>query len=108
MAILAIDLSGMTEVELQELITQASEAIELARQNEANTAQARKNAIANSVATLTALLGSGSGNANMESIRGLLRYSDAQIGANAAIAIRLILQGMEILASTTRNIALSV
>lgn len=61
--------------------------------------------IAQAVSALEDLLGSESSPANLTSIRGVLQYSDAQMGANAGLAFRLVFLGMEELTKTTLSIA---
>lgn len=63
-------------------------------------------AIAASVATLSALIGPDNPTSpGLNSLTEIQKYSDAEIAANVALAFRQVFAGMELLARTTRDLA---
>ena len=63
-------------------------------------------AIAASVATLSALIGPDKPTSpGLNSLTEIQKYSDAEIAANVALAFRRVFAGMELLARTTRDLA---
>lgn len=112
---MAIDLSTLTIEELQALSYQATVA---AADRKAQEEQAeleekadRNERIATAVTRLTSLLGPEDsplyipGGSVPASIRSLVDHTPANLASNAGTALKLILQGMEELAITTRDIA---
>lgn len=112
---MAVDLSTLSIEELQALSYQASAE---AAQRRAEEEQAeleeqadRNQRISNAVSRLTNLLGPADsplyipGGAIPATIRSLVKHTPANLAANSGIALQLILQGMEELTVTTRDIA---
>lgn len=103
---MAVDLSTMTEAELTVLIGQVQDTLaarEATRQVNVKKSDA---AVANSIAQLTALIGPDNPTvAGQNSITEMRLYPVSVLQANPGQAISLMLQGMEILARTTRDIA---
>ena len=96
---------GLTSTQIQEILDKANEAYESALHAEQYEEGQRKLRIGLAVGKLTDLVGPAEGEPSIDSIRGILRYSDEEITQNAALAFRQILAGMEILALTVVDIA---
>lgn len=76
------------------------------QQAAADTDAARRARIGAAVKSLTALLGPDQPSvAGQGSIREMRLYSDADLQQHAGLAIRLVLEGMEILTATARDVA---
>lgn len=110
-----IDLSGLTVDELTKLAAEAQvKAQQLAaqqRQEDLEESEARKVRIDGAVTRLTNLLGPLDGPLYVPggtvpaTIRSLVGHTSANLAANSGIALKLILQGMDELAVTTRDLA---
>lgn len=99
------DISTLTGAELVELLLAANARYAAQQQAEADTEQQLRADIGQSVATLDALIGDGTTAPNLSTIVGVQLYTDAQIGANSVLAIRLLMQGLEVTARTLRDVA---
>ena len=112
---MAVDLSTLTIEELQALAYQASAAaaqrLVEEEQAELEAGEARKQRINDAIDSLSTLLGPEDsplyipGGSVPASIRSLVGHTPENLAANSGIALQLILQGMEELAITTRDIA---
>ena len=112
---MAVDLSSLTIEELQALAYQASAAAaqRLVEEEQADLEdrEARNARIGTAVDRLTNLLGPEDsplyipGGSVPASIRSLVGHTPANLADNSGIALQLILQGMEELTITTRDIA---
>ena len=112
---MAVDLSTLTVEELRLLALQADAlASQLAAQEaleELEAGEARKQRITDAIDSLSTLLGPEDsplyipGGSVPASIRSLVGHTPENLAANSGIALQLILQGMEELAITTRDIA---
>ena len=96
---------GMTARQIQDLMIQAQQALEEALERESTISGERDGRVRDAITKLTDLIGSEDGPANLTTIRGIQKYTDAQIAANPVLAVRLILEGLEQLALTARDIA---
>ena len=101
------DVSTITDREELEAIIRAAYARDLELQQQAaDSDQQRRQRIAQAVDSLTALLGPDHPSAaGQGSIREMRLYSDADLQQHAGLAIRLVLEGMEILTATARDVA---
>lgn len=112
---MAVDLSNLSVEELRLLSLQADAlASQLAAQEqleELEAGEARKQRITDAIDSLSNLLGPEDsplyipGGAIPASIRSLMGHTPTDLAANSGLALQLILQGMEELATTTRDIA---
>lgn len=100
-----MDISTLTTDELQALITAASERLHALAVEHAQDVETRKGDISGAITALEALLGPEGAQPGTNSIREVLAYDDTTIEANAGLAFRLILQGMESLTSTVLDVA---
>ena len=99
------DISTLAPAELIQLINSANARYAAQQQAEADTEQQLRADIGQAVATLDALIGDGTTTPNLSTIVGVQLYTDAQIGANSVLAIRLLMQGLEVTARTLRDVA---
>ena len=103
---MSIDYSTMTLSEIGQILTEASEAYRALEAANALSDQQRRQRIAQAVDSLTALLGPDQPSAaGQGSIREMRLYPDAALHQHAGLAIRLVLEGMEILTATARDVA---
>lgn len=102
-----MDLSHITTPAEAEALMQAiAELYQRLQQAAADTDAARRARIGAAVDSLTALLGPGQPSAaGLGSIREMRLYPDAALHQHAGLAIRLVLEGMEILTATARDVA---
>lgn len=90
-----LDLESLSLAELAVLVDQVSDRYQqliVQQQTEADESRYR---IAQAIASMEALLGAPEGVPSTDSIRGVLRYSDADMADNAGIAFRLAFIGLE-------------
>ena len=100
---MSIDYSALTLSEISQILTEASEAYRAREVSDALSDQQRRQRIAQAVDSLTALLGPDQPSAaGQGSIREMRLYPDAVL---QRLAIRLVLEGMEILTATARDVA---
>lgn len=98
------DIATLTDDELRALLSQADALLAArARDNEATEADLRVQ-VGQAIAALDALIGDGDPK-GLDSLVAVQQYTDAEMGANAGLALRLAFIGMEQLARTTRDIA---
>ena len=103
---MSIDYSALTLSEISQILTEASEAYRAREVSDAPSDQQRRQRIAQAVDSLTALLGPDQPSAaGQGSIREMRLYPDAALHQHAGLAIRLVLEGMEILTATARDVA---
>lgn len=102
-----MDLSHITTpAEAEALMQAVAELYQRLQQAAADTDAARRARIGAAVKSLTALLGPDQPSAaGQGSIREMRLYSDADLQQHAGLAIRLVLEGMEILTATARDVA---
>lgn len=101
-----MDLSHITTpAEAEALMQAVAELYQRLQQAAADTDAARRARIG-AVKSLTALLGPDQPSAaGQGSIREMRLYPDADLHQHAGLAIRLVLEGMEILTATARDVA---
>ena len=101
------DVSTITYREELEAIIRAAYARDLElQQQQADSDAQRRQRIAQAVDSLTALLGPANPQTpGLGSIREMRLYQDADLQQHAGLAIRLVLEGMEILTATARDVA---
>lgn len=100
-----MDLTNMTIDELQALMVLIQNRItQLVQQQADETTQTRVE-ITEAVATLDALIGDGTTTPNLDTIVGVQLFTDEQIGDNVVLAIRLLMQGLEVTARSLRDVA---
>lgn len=99
------DISGLSKQELHDLIQAATAAYRAAETAELGEVETRRKAVADAIAALTALLGPENAPPSITSIRGVLAHSDATITQNAALAHRLMLQGLEAAVAALLDVA---
>lgn len=99
-----MDLSHITTpAEAEALMQAVAELYQRLQQAAADTDAARRARIGAAVKSLTALLGPDQPSAaGQGSIREMRLYPDAVLQQHAGLAIRLVLEGMEILTATAR------
>ena len=102
-----MDLSHITTpAEAEALMQAVAELYQRLQQAAADTDAARRARIGAAVQSLTDLLGPDQPSAaGQGSIREMRLYSDADLHQHAGLAIRLVLEGMEILTATARDVA---
>lgn len=102
-----MDLSHITTpAEAEALMQAVAELYQRLQQAAADTDAARRARIGAAVKSLTALLGPDQPSAaGQGSIREMRLYPDAVLQQHAGLAIRLVLEGMEILTATARDVA---
>lgn len=102
-----MDLSHITTpAEAEALMQAVAELYQRLQQAAADTDAARRARIGAAVKSLTALLGPDQPSAaGQGSIREMRLYPDADLQQHAGLAIRLVLEGMEILTATARDVA---
>lgn len=102
-----MDLSHITTpAEADALMQAVAELYQRLQQAAADTDAARRARIGAAVKSLTALLGPDQPSAaGQGSIREMRLYPDAALQQHAGLAIRLVLEGMEILTATARDVA---
>lgn len=102
-----MDLSHITTpAEAEALMQAVAELYQRLQQAAADTDAARRARIGAAVKSLTALLGPDQPSvAGQGSIREMRLYPDAVLQQRAGLAIRLVLEGMEILTATARDVA---
>lgn len=96
---------NLNEGEVNELLRQLYARLEQIKLDALDEQTERGQRISNSISTLDTLLGTEEGEPNLDSIRGVQRFSDADIAAHPVLAVRLLLKGMEQLTVTVRDIA---
>jgi hypothetical protein len=99
------DISNLSLTELAEVAKQVILAYKagLATQK-TNIAQVAAE-VDSGIVELTALLGETDGTPDIESIRGVLQFTDQDMVDNAGLAFRLAFQGLEAVTATTLNLA---
>ena len=102
-----MDLSHIaTPAEAEALMQAVAELYQQLQQAAADTDAARRARIGAAVKSLTDLLGPDQPSAaGQGSIREMRLYPDAALHQHAGLAIRLVLEGMEILTATARDVA---
>lgn len=102
-----MDLSHITTpAEAEALMQAVAELYQRLQQAAADTDAARRARIGAAVKSLTALLGPDQPSAaGQGSIREMRLYPDAVLQQHTGLAIRLVLEGMEILTATARDVA---
>ena len=102
-----MDLSHIaTPAEAEALMQAIAELYQRLQQAAADTDAARRARIGAAVKSLTDLLGPDQPSAaGQGSIREMRLYSEADLQQHAGLAIRLVLEGMEILTATARDVA---
>lgn len=109
-----IDLSGLSLTELQALIVQAGEVHAALQVQIAAQTATRRQRIGQSIAALDALLGSPDdppydpAGAAPPTIRSVGKHPEEVLAQHPGLVLKLLLQGMEQLTSTTRDLALVV
>lgn len=109
------DISDLTAAELRELIEASSAAFYAAEAAQKAADEARREAIGNAVASLETLLGPEGAAPGVNSIRAVRAHDAADIAAgeprgttmaaNATTALSLLYEGLEMLTTTTRDVA---
>lgn len=103
---MSIDYSAMTLSEIGQILTEASEAYRAREVSDALSDQQRRQRIAQAVDSLTALLGPADPQTpGLGSIREMRAYPPEMLQEHAGIAIAKLLEGLEILTATTRDLA---
>lgn len=100
-----MNLTTKTDDELRDLLTQISTVLAQRQQQDAEETENLRGDIGATVATLDALVGDGTTTPNLTTIVGVQLYSDEQIGQHAVLAIRLLMQGLELTARSVRDVA---
>ena len=107
-------MEDLTAIELQDLIDRAIRELAIRRQADADQADSRRRRIIDAVARLDALLGSAAtppydpAGVAPATIRGVRKHPPKILAANAGLVLGLTLEGMEVLTSTVRDLALVV
>ena len=97
---------AMPLAELSKTLSEVSAAYRAREAADAAAEAQRRQRIAQAVDSLTALLGPDQPSAaGQGSIREMRLYPDAALQQHAGLAIRLVLEGMEILTATARDVA---
>lgn len=99
---------GMTSAQINEFIQSAQRAYDEARILEETIKGERDLRIYKAITDINGLIGENDGVPALNTIRGVRNYSDEDIENNVALAIRLILDGMEQIALITRDLAEAV
>lgn len=99
------DISGLDESDLITLMQQANQLYAQKQAANASDAAARRQSIANAIATLDTLLGPADAAKGTTSIRAIRQYTGAEMVTGAATALPLIFQALEILTTTQLDIA---
>lgn len=103
---MSIDYSAMTLSEIGQILTEASEAYRAREVSDALSDQQRRQRIAQAVDSLTALLGPADPQTpGLGSIREMRAYPPEMLQEHAGIAIAKLLEGLEILTATVRDVA---
>ena len=103
---MSIDYSAMTLSEIGQILTEASEAYRALEAANALSDQQRRQRITQAVDSLTALLGPADPQTpGLGSIREMRAYPPEMLHEHAGIAIAKLLEGLEILTATTRDLA---
>ena len=101
-----MDLSHITTpAEAEALMQAVAELYQRLQQAAADTDAARRARIGAAVKSLTDLLGPDQPSAAGQGSREMRLYPDAALQQHAGLAIRLVLEGMEILTATARDVA---
>ncbi|MGO3147076.1 MAG: hypothetical protein ACTIJ6_05285 [Leucobacter sp.] len=95
----------LTQSEIEDLMRQMHARIEQIHLEARTVQDARTGRIEDSITALDALLGPLDAAPGTDSIRAVRQYDGLTMADNAAVAFPLILHGLEILATTTRDIA---
>ena len=99
------DISALDANDLILLINEANARYRAVQKAEADEEAQTRTAIGQSVATLDALIGDGVTEPNLTTIVGVQLYTDEQIDQNTVLAIRLLMQGLEVTTRTLRDVA---
>jgi hypothetical protein len=99
------DIANLSKDELTELITTANLAYQKTLVEDKVSVAEKKIEIGEAIAELQALLGPEGASPSLNSIRGVLGFTDQQLAENSGLAFRLILLGMEQLTKTTLDLA---
>lgn len=99
------DLDGMSLDEIQQALIVLSERHQFLASQQRDEAVVARAQLADAITSMEVLLGPAEGNANTDSIRGVLRFSDADMAQNAGLALRLAFLGLEQLAKATIDAA---
>jgi len=103
-----MDITALSKEEIEELIRQADQRLAQFRLDEHNAQNARTIRIEDSITALDGLLGPEGAKPGIDSIRAVLGFDGKTMVANAAIALPLAFQGLEILTKVVRDIATTI
>lgn len=103
-----MDVSQLTAVKVEALLLALQTRLDQIRLGELDAQHARTGRIEGSVIALDALLGPVDSVPGVESIRAVRGYDGETMAANAAIALPLAFEGLEILTHVVRDIATSI
>lgn len=99
------NLTNLTADELAALVTEATQLLQGLREQEREDSETRKDDIQASIAALDALLGPVDGDPGVDSIRAVRQHDEQTMGENAGLALSLAFEALEIVTTTTRDIA---
>lgn len=102
------DTSSWTLDQFQDAINQLNSAYYLKQQQQADTQEARKEAIAGAVTDLQNLLGAPDEPKGLTTIRGVRQHTPEEMVSGAAVSFPLIFAALEILTDTTLDLAKAV
>lgn len=100
-----MDLTGLSTEELTTLLNQVNDALRISIEADSQEQYQRRIDIGDAIASLEALLGPEDAVAGTDSIRAVRQFTSQQMADNPELAFPLIFLGMEILTSTTLNLA---
>lgn len=103
-----IDTTGWTLDQYQDALRDLNAAYYATQQEQANDAEARRQAIAAAVTDLDNLLGPADAPKGTDNIRGARQYSGEEMVAGAAVTLPLIFTALEILTDATLDLARAV
>ena len=103
-----MDVTQLTEAEVQELMGQLSLRLEQLRVEARDSQTERAERITAAIGTLDALLGAEDAEPGTDSIRAVRGYTGEVMAEHAAIALPLAFQGLEILTTVVRDLAATI
>lgn len=99
------DITGLSEAEIVTLIQTANARYYQVQEATKTTVEQKHASAAAAISTLTALLGPVNATAGVGSIRAVRKYDGPTMATNAALALPLAFQALEILTATTLDLA---
>lgn len=103
-----MDISALTLTEVEALISEAQQRVDQLRLAEFNEQLARTARIGSAITALETVLGPVGAEPGTDSIRAVLRYDGPTMVEHAAIALPLIVHGLEIVTSAALDMALTI